>query len=142
MNQEDDPENNIANYVVPEDDVLENEYINMINVFMFHFKRLFNKNNNYNMLNDIDQTQKNSTNRCMEYVFEEMFKFKEETDEKKKKLYKVGRLDINNCTELYSLTIDDNPICICQYLLPLIQKVSTLDWTEIHWSIIPIKTNN
>lgn len=135
-------EDNIDDYIIPADDLDMQQYVNMINVFTVYFKKLFEKKNSDNMFTNIDYTKENSTNRCMEYLFEGMHKLKLEKVENKKEIYNPKELKIDDCTELYVLYIDDEPNKVCQYLLPLIWHVGTLKWCEINWKIMPIKTNN
>ena len=130
------------NYIIPEDDVDVNQYVNTINVFTVYFKKLFEKSPNYHMFSDIDYNKEQSTNRCMEYLYEEMTKLKLEKLDTKKEVYEVGGLDINNCKEMYMLYINNIPVKVCEYLLPLIYYIGELDWWDIDWIIIPILTNN
>lgn len=114
--------------------------ISFLNVFLCYYKKLFNKEQNTSMFHDIDNSHINSTNRCMELLYEEIYKFKSTDDENLLSLYEPDGIDINECKELYVLTIDNKYNKVCQYILPLIKYVSDMDnWQDINWSIIQLK---
>ena len=77
----------------------------------------------------------------MEFLYEEMFKYKNATEKDKDVLYELddNDIDITKCQELYTLYIDDVPIYVAKFLLPLVKYLTTQKWTEINWYIIPIK---
>ena len=71
MSKTDDIDNieNIDNEEVYGDNV------NFINVFLCYYKHLFNKKNNTHMFTDVDYDKPGSTNRCMELLYDEMYKY-------------------------------------------------------------------
>jgi hypothetical protein len=120
-----------------------NSQANFINVFTYYFKQLFGKDNSTNIFENIDYDNKNSTNRCMEFIYEEIFKFNNSKIIDKDMLFSPDddTLDIN-CTsflELYALYIDNEPIYICKFILPIIGYLCGLDWGNIDWNIVKIK---
>lgn len=139
MNLDTIPEDNELNTNSPELDITnEDNYVNLLNVYLTYYKTLFNKNKSESLLDDINHDKINSTNRGIEFLYGEMAKMKEDND--KDIIYKPGELKLEECEELYVLLIDNKQVYTCQLLLPLISYVSTLDWININWSIDPLKT--
>jgi len=114
--------------------------IHFLNVFMCYFKKLFNREQDQNMFNNINYTKFNSTNRPMELLFEEVQKFNvaEKNYPMKIKIFDPHQIDINKCQELYILVIDNKQYKVCQTLIPLLYFVSELEWTKINWRIDPV----
>ncbi len=131
----------INDYIPADEETEFNNFTSLLNVFTCYFKQLFSKNQESTMLDDVDYTKTNSTNKCMEFMYEEMFKFNKSLDIDKDILYHPDDdcVDINQCNELYVIYIDSEPKYTCKYLLPLMQYVGTLHWTTIDWSIIKLK---
>ena len=131
----------INDYIPADEETEFNNFTSLLNIFTCYFKQLFSKNQESTMLDDVDYTKTDSTNKCMEFMYEEMFKFNKSLDLDKDILYHPDDecLDINKCTELYVLYVDSEPKYTCKYLLPLMQYIGTLRWTTIDWSIIKIK---
>jgi len=117
-------------------------YIDVLNIFFFYFKKKIQKKKNYNMFDDIDYNKIESTNRCLEFMYEHIEKYKSNQDNMYIcRLYNPDELDISECEELYVLIIDDKQNKVCQLLYPIIVFLAEQDWTNIKWSINPIKTD-
>ena len=116
--------------------------INIMNIFTIYYKQLFNKEKESHMFEEINYEKENSTNRCMELLFEEIVKYNKCEDQNITKLYNEEELDIEKCPELYALLIDNKVEKVCQLLIPLIVYLAGMEWTNIDWSIHPIKTIN
>jgi hypothetical protein len=118
--------------------------VDFVNVFLCYFKNLFQKNPEYNMFNDINFDDDTSTNRCMEFMCAELYKFKQlqQEDETINDIYDPDTINIDATDELYVLEIDNKQHKVSRSLIPILKYVSGLDWTEIIWSVIPLKTNH
>jgi len=139
---------NINDYILAEE---ENEFGNMtniINIFACYFKQIFEKKQDATIFDGLDYEKMDtttnkclSTNKCLEFMYEEIFKFNKSTENDKDTLYGPDNdsIDINNCDELYTLYIEEEPKYICKYVLPILQHLSTLKWTEFDWTILKIK---
>ena len=129
-------------YIVPDDEKDYKEPVDFLNVFICYFRTLFNQKSNMHLFDDIDFNKTDATNRCMEFIYEHVYKFNQMEDKDKADLYEPGDLDINKCQELYVLVLDNKQNKVCKTLAPIIQYVATLDWTQIKWSIHPMKLDN
>lgn len=134
----DDLSNDDITEVVPMADI--------INIFLIYYKQLFNKSNSSTMFDDIDNNKDVSTNRCMEMLYEHIYKFKQAEEEDKTILIehddRSPQVDIEKFEELYLLKIGKKQF-LCELLLPIIIYIAeTDDWTHTNWAIIPIKSDS
>ena len=138
---EGEEEIDINDYVVADEDQEFRNHVNLLNIYTCYFKQLFRRNQGETLFDHVDYDKKNSTNKCMEFLYDEINKFNESTIEDKDILYEPDDIsvDINKCTELYTLYINSEPLYLSKFLLPLFQYLATIDWYNIEWSIIPIK---
>lgn len=141
QHDKEDEEIDINDYVVAEEDQEFRSHVNLLNIYTCYFKQLFRRNQGETLFDHVDYDKKNSTNKCMEFLYDEINKFNESTIEDKDILYEPDDIsvDINKCTELYTLYINSEPLYLSKFLLPLFQYLATIDWYNIEWSIIPIK---
>ena len=122
----------------------ENEYgnfVNLLNIFTCYYKKLFAKKETSSIFEGIDYEKVGSTNRYMEFLYEEIFKYNKSTVEDKDVLYdpEDNDIDINKCNELYALYIDNEIKYVCKFILPVLQSLSEMNWLEVEWSIMPLK---
>ena len=130
----------INDYDIDKDDKEYENFINLINIFTCYYKQLYETNQDFTMFDNIDYEKNDSTNRCMEFLYEEIFKFKISNENDKETLYSPDcNLKMEDCKELYTLYIENEPKYLCKYLLPILQHLSIINWLNIKWSIIPIK---
>ena len=124
------------------------EYENMvslINVFQVYYRNLFNKKENETLFEDINYKDPKSTNRSMELLYDEMYKYKINQDNPELiTVYDIDQFNkkAEDCEELYILMIDNKENKICETLFPLISYMSRLEWTNINWSINSLKQYN
>jgi hypothetical protein len=145
-NKENESEN-MEDYFLTDDMRKSQNGIHFLNVFLCYYKQLFNKDSNVNMFHNVDNSEDlNSTNRCMEMLFDEMEKYKlrEENDElimlSNPEDLNPDEIKIDECDELYVLTINNKEDKICQTLLPLLMYISSMDeWEKINWCVNPLK---
>lgn len=138
---------NIDDYVLAEEEHEFGEFTNLINIFTCYFKQLFEKNQNSTVVDGFDYEKEDlegrclSTNKCLEFMYEEIFKFNKSSDEDKDDLYDPDSdlINIDNCSELYTLYIDGNPKFVCKFILPILHHLASIKWNDINWSIIKIK---
>jgi len=120
--------------------------IDFLNVFLVYYKKLHNKKSYIHMFHDIIYKNDTETNRCMEMLYNEMHKYEQSEKNEGKEIIiynyeneEIEKNELSKCRELYVLTLNDEPVKICEMLLPLIKYVSELKWSEISWSINKIK---
>ena len=141
----------IEKYIIDED-IDINDYIpadkddnfvefDLLNVFTCYYKQLYQLKQEAYMFEGIDSEKKDSTNRCVELLYEEIYKFQISTNEDKDVLYSPDDESINydNSIEIFVLYVSGEPIYATQFMLPLLRYVSELDWINLEWSIIKIK---
>ncbi len=115
------------------------KYINIMNIFTYYYKQTFNITEKVTIFDDIPFDDKTATNKCMEFVYGEIFRFENSTALDKDVLYGPDdNIDIESYTELYCLIIDDEPKHIAPFIVILISHLETLDWLNINWKIINI----
>lgn len=131
----------INDYIPAEEEIELSETTGILNIFTCYFKQLFESKQNSNMFDSVDIDKKDGTNRCLEFLYEEMFKFNNSKETDKDMLYDLDDDDLNidEVKELYMLSIDSIPLYVCKFLLPLLKYLSTQKWNEINWTILPIK---
>lgn len=131
----------INDYTVADEEEEFGQYTDIMNVFLCHYKQLFCKNENCTMFDDIDYESDKSTNRGMEFVYDEIVKFNYSKEHDKNTLFNPDTDDINieDCDELYLLYLDNEPVYVSKYIFVLVRYVAEMDWSNIMWSIIKIK---
>lgn len=122
-------------------DLDEQGDVDLMNVFMCYYKKLFAKTGEH-MFSNVNYDEIDSTNRCMELFYEEMFKCQRHPEEEYYEICDAGDLDIAEVEELYTLEIDGVQQKECRGLLPLLKYVATLDWLNINWAVIPLRTDD
>lgn len=118
--------------------------VNFYNVFLCYYKRLFQNKPDTNMFSGVDHEDDKSTNRCMELLYDEMYKYREAVKKDKTcaDIVDSDSLNIDQCDELYLLIVDDDKEYVCQLLLPLIKFISQLEsWETTSWSIMNLKSS-
>jgi hypothetical protein len=125
------------------EEICDNESkVNFLNCFLCYYKNLFNTKKETTMFDDIDYTKENSTNRQMEFIFNELEKFadaQEHTPEKTT-LMDIKEINLDSVDELYVLVINNKQEKMCQLLVPLIEYIAEKEWLEVDWSIMTIKS--
>ena len=123
----------------------ETDYFRLMNVFLVYYKHRYNGNDgskkNLHLFTGVDYTEEQSTTKCMELLYEEMYKFNDATDEEKT-VYEPehhNKLDINKCKELYVVIINDEYSVASPTLIPVLSYVTSTDWTKSKWFIYQLK---
>lgn len=118
----------------------ENGFV-FLNVFMAYYRKLFYKTDPKHMFEEIDYNNVKSTNRMMEFLYSEVYKYKKyHNDDDTVALYEPGAINIDDCPELYALVIDGKYNKMCRFIVPIITYIAdNLEWTKINWAIIPLK---
>ncbi|CAH6421777.1 Hypothetical protein KVN_LOCUS463 [uncultured virus] len=123
----------------PEENEVQ-ESINLLNIYLCYFKNLHNCKPDQHMFTNVDSFKKESTNKCIELFYDEISKYKQFLDQPEKiKLCEPDCFDINEVEELYLLLLNYEPYKVCQTIFPILNYLSTLDWVNIEWSVIPLK---
>lgn len=140
-NNDPDQPINLEDYILADEEIEFGKHINLLNIFNCYFKKLFEKKESDHLFGGIDIDKDDSTNKSLEFLYEEIFKFNKSIEEDKDILYDPDddNLDINKCKELYILCIDHAPVYVCKLLLPLLQYLGEQDWLEMEWNIMPLK---
>lgn len=139
---------NVDNSKDDKDDFIEeNKMLNIFNAFQIYFKRLFKRNDNENMFNDMDLNDPLSTNRSMEFLYDHIFKYQEI----KKKIQindqilfdENDKFDLNLYTEFYALLINNEIMKLSESVYALIEFLVLLkeNWFELKWEIMNLKNN-
>ena len=143
-----DEDININDYIPAEEELEFSGFTNLINIFTCYFKQLFEKKQHATVVDGFDYEKTDDakciytgTNRCMEFMYEEIFKFNKSKEDDKDILYDPDsdEVNIDNCNELYTLYINSEPKFVCKFIVPILQYLSTQEWIDIDWSIIKIK---
>lgn len=109
--------------------------IGIINILTLYYKHAFNITKNVTLFDGIKDVD-NDTSKCMEFVYGEIFRYNESLIEDKDVLYDLDSdVDIGLYKEFYCLTINNEPIFMSPFTLPLASHLATLDWIHIDWQI-------
>ena len=139
---------NIDDYVLAEEETEFGNLTNLVNIFTCYFKQLFERKEYATIFDGLDYDKEDektgkctSTNKCMEHMYEEMFKYNKSIEEDKDILYDPDSdlINIDICEELYVLYVDSEPKFVCKFIMPILHNLSNSDWSNIEWSILKIK---
>ena len=124
----------------------EDKLVNIINAFQIHYKRLFKKKDNEHMFNDIDSNNPLATNRSMEFLYEHLYKYKENIKNSTdgNNLYNEDdNFDLEKYEEFYALIINGDIKKMSASLFSLIEYFVGLkeEWWDLKWEIINLKNN-
>ena len=141
-----DINHDINNDINEEDYSYEDKLLNIINAFQIHYKKLFKKENNENMFNEVDTNNPLSTNRSMEFLYEHLYKYKENIKNNNglNNLYNEDdNFDMEKPEEFYALIINGDINKMSASLYGLIEYFVGLkeDWWDMKWEIINLKNN-
>jgi len=137
----------ISKYTLAPEETEMNKYINVMNIFMCYYKQLFRCKQDSTMFDQIDYSHDSNTNRCMEFMFEHMAKYNKSTNTDRDVLYDPDTNDvkIDDVDELYMLSINNEPLYVSTFLLPLIEYLASAynagdgHWSRVDWSIMALK---
>ena len=109
---------------------------NILNIFVKYYNTT--NGTNYNMFSGIDDYS--GTNGIMEEFTDCLAEFRN-CDDVNKKLLNVSEIHVEEYEELYGLKINENIVCACEIIFPLINYIAKeVDWVNVDWSIILIDT--
>ena len=137
-------DNCVDNIDDKEDFTEENKMVNIINAFQIYFKRLFKRNDNENMFNDMNLNDPLSTNRSMEFLYDHIFKYQEIKKKNNQILFNENdKFDLNLYTEFYALLINNEIIKLSESVYALIEilVLEKENWFELKWEIMNLKNN-
>ena len=137
-------DNSVDNIDNKEDFTEENKMVNIINAFQIYFKRLFKRNDNENMFNDMNLNDPLSTNRSMEFLYDHIFKYQEIKKKNNQILFNENdKFDLNLYTEFYALLINNEIIKLSESVYALIEilVLKKENWFELKWEIMNLKNN-
>lgn len=130
---------NLDDYELAPEEKDTNKYINLINIYICHYRRVYNLDNP-NIFQNIDHNDITSTNRYLELFYQEIEKFNNIDDNKKNTLFlQDDQVNIDDHKEMYILFISNKPQYMANNLIILLDYLSEKDWENINWSIFPIK---
>lgn len=132
---------NIDDYI---QDPEEKDFVkltDLLNIYNCYFKQLHQRKQEGTLFDDINYDNEYSTNKCLEFLYEELFKYNKSNEDDKDILYQPidKEIDIEKWQEMYGLYIDNEQQYICKFMLPLLHYLTTLNWSKINWSIKPLK---
>jgi len=106
----------------------------IINIFVKHYN---NTNDTHiNMFSGLDSIC--DTNAIMEELLEHIEQYKNSPPECYR-LFGFDEIDINDYEQLFGIIIDDNMLCVCELMIPLLKYIAqNIDWNNTDWKIIPI----
>ena len=129
---------NLEDYTIADDEIEYKPQIDLMNIFLVYFKKMFERQEKANMFDHIDYEKDNSTNKCLEMIYEEMLKYNNSKYDDKDVLYLPQDIDIKKFTELYCLYVENEQKYCSRSLLVLLKYTTSLNWVNINWSIVPL----
>lgn len=139
-----DEEFDINKYEIPEDEKEYNHYVEMLNIYNVYYKLLFKKGSNCTLFDEIDMDIASSTNRALEKLYEEIYKYKKAQDSKQdlyirlfdpeeyKRNYLIDKLPEDY--PFYMININDIQK-VTHNLVSALNYIASFDWQNINWSI-------
>lgn len=120
--------------------------VDIINAFQVHYKKLFKKKDTETMFEGLDASDPLATNRSMEFLYDHIYKHKEniKNNPKNNNLYNEDEdINLDDFSEFYSLLINGDIIKLSSSMYSLIEFfVNKYDnWYELKWEIINLKNN-
>lgn len=141
-----EPDLDINDYVPAETveetlDIVYKNDINVLNILTCHYRLVHNIQKNIMMFDGLENVDDiTATNKMMEFVFGEIFRFSQSDIKDKNTLYEPDAdIDVDSYKELYCLMMNGEPKFICPFVVPLAFHLSTLDWLELDWEIIDLQ---
>lgn len=134
---------NIDDYELAEEEQEYGTFVDILNIFNVYFKTLYGKKYDSTLFDEIDMDDFRSTNRAMEKLYEEIYKYKSTNDERYTKLYDPSiykfkyLIDNDKLPDDYPLyLIDINETNkVTHNLIPALTYIASFDWKNIEWSI-------
>lgn len=109
-------------------------YLTMLNIFIKHYNDT--NGTNVHMFQNIDNMD--DTNEIMEEFMDHIAQFNQSSNDDKQ-LYNPTDIEVDDFEQLFGLKINDNIVCACILMIPLLIFVShELDWVKTDWKIIPL----
>lgn len=123
---------------------MDTDYLTNINVFMIYYNKRYSRAKNINIFTGVNIDDEMSTTKCMEVLYEHIYRYKC-ADEDEKKLYnreEYDEINIDSCEELYVLVTNNEYNIVSQTLMPIISYVATTDWVNSNWNIYQLKNRD
>lgn len=112
----------------------ESYYMNLINIFVKYYNT--KNQSKHHLFHQIDKYE--DTNEMMEEFAEHISIFNS-SDEIEKKMYNLSEIHTEDFEKLYGLKINENIVCVCEILIPLLDYIAKeVDWIQTDWKIISI----
>lgn len=120
----------------------DNEFkqdINILNILTYYYKQVHEITEKISLFDGIEANTNDmtATNKAMEWVYAEIFRYEKSDKEDKDVLYNPDdEINFEAYTELYCLMINDEPVYACSFILPLVMYLNTIQWLELDWDIV------
>jgi hypothetical protein len=113
--------------------------MNIINILSEYYKQAHSISDNRTIFDGLDVEDMSSTNKMMEFVYGEIFRYNESNIPDKDTLYNPDTdINIDSYKELYCLMISDEPKFISPFVLPITMYLALQDWVNMDWYIIDV----
>lgn len=110
----------------------ESYMANILNIYMKYYNST-NKTN-LNMFHSIKTDDE--TNDTMDEFMEHIKQFYE-SDDYSKQLISIDDIDVDSYEQLFGLKIDNQIICVCEILYPILDYIAkNVDWVKVNWVIV------
>jgi hypothetical protein len=124
----------------------EIKMVDIINAFQVYYKKLFNKKQTDNMFSELNESDPLATNRQMEFLYEHIYKYKENEKEKNNKnnlFNEEDEFNLDNYDEFFALIINGEINKLSASLFALMAHLVNIQdaWYELSWSIMNLKNN-
>jgi len=120
-------------------------HTDFFNIFLCYYKKLYEKKETTHFFDGVNSQEQNSTNRCMELLFEQIADYKENSHNlHKQNIYDPDDPELKKFSSeesIYTLAIDSDNKKISGSIIPLITYLTELDWRQLNWNLYPLRTN-
>jgi hypothetical protein len=126
------------------EDQASTKYVDLLNIFNKYYNILFHKPD-LHMFEGVDEDDVTSTNRCLELLYGEMYKYNENDkagNGELNEIYEPTDIDAKKYDELYVININNKASKVTPSLFSAITYIAHLEgWINTNWSIVNLKNN-
>ncbi len=122
-------------------DIMLNDIYNIMNVYIYYYRNIYDIKNEDFVLDNIDYTKKKFSNKYMSLIMDHIDIYKKQKNKDMLKLLDPNNIDTICYEKMYVLKIDNKDHKVCKILHPLMEYISKYsNWTDMNWRIYLLKS--
>jgi hypothetical protein len=109
-------------------------FMSLINIFIKYYNTA--NGTTSNLFSDIEYYE--DSNDIIDEFLLHIDEFKSSSD-LDRKLYSIQEINTEDFDQLFGLRVNDNIICCCVLLIPILQYIAKdVDWKHVEWKIVSL----